>query len=162
MKLFAFFYALLNRWVIIGAFVLGCLFFSLTVSVLVFGRPEEHSVNPATAVLVVIPAPTSTPVPKTPTLPIAELTPSPVSNASGGALAVGKLARVTGTGGDGLRVRDKAGLNGIIKFLAEEGEEFEIQDGPEKQDDYIWWLLVSTGNAERRGWAVSDFLSAVP
>lgn len=65
---------------------------------------------------------------------------------------------IFGTGGDGLRLRYQAGLNSNVRLLGAEGELFEVMDGPETSDGYIWWYLESPDDRTRRGWAVVDFL----
>ena len=56
---------------------------------------------------------------------------------------------VTGTGGDGLRVRPEAGLSQGVRFLAGEGEMFQVQDGPVEIDGYTWWYLVKSEDTSR-------------
>ena len=109
----------------------------------------------------VIQAPTATPLPPTQTVPASNGTSQPASGLPGGGLAVGQVVQVTGTGGEGLRVRSQAGLDALILFLGSEGEYFEIKDGPQQKDGYAWWYLVSTSDPKRNGWAVSNFLTTV-
>jgi hypothetical protein len=69
--------------------------------------------------------------------------------------------QITGTGGDGLRLRTEAGLGSEVRFLGLEDEVFLIQDGPQNADGYVWWYLVAPFDETRRGWAVSNFLQVV-
>jgi len=62
------------------------------------------------------------------------------------------------TGGDGLKIRSSAGLNGIPIYLGLEGEEFEIIEGPKIIDSKIWWKIASINNPRKIGWAVQDYL----
>jgi len=69
---------------------------------------------------------------------------------------------INGTGGDGLRIRDTASQKGSTLYVAADGEMFEIIDGPELNDGYIWWQIKNNVNGELKGWAVQDFLSTNP
>ena len=72
-------------------------------------------------------------------------------------LILGGWVEIAGTGGDGLRLRTQAGLNGEVVSLAIENEVFELLEGPIELDGYTWWLLSNPFNPERRGWASSSF-----
>jgi hypothetical protein len=65
---------------------------------------------------------------------------------------------VTGTSGDGLRLREMAGLGAAIQFIALENEVFEVIDGPVDSDGYVWWRLVNPYNTSKTGWGVSNYL----
>ncbi len=67
---------------------------------------------------------------------------------------VGSAALVT-TGGDTLRLRDKAGLDGNIVTRLENGAVVTVIGGPQVADDLIWWNLRTVGGDE--GWAVERF-----
>ncbi len=86
-------------------------------------------------------------------------TPPPTGAA---ALAVGVQVQVQGTGGDGLRVRVAPGLDAQVRFLAQEGEVFQVVQGPQEADGYRWWRLVSPRDPARAGWAVADYLRPLP
>jgi hypothetical protein len=78
-----------------------------------------------------------------------------------GNLSVGAYVQVTGTGGDGLRLRSEPGLDSDVRMLGLEGEVFVVQEGPQDADDYTWWYLVGPFDETRRGWAVANFLQVV-
>lgn len=102
----------------------------------------------------------------------ATLTPSPTGTATqvptatatppeAGDLSVGELVEVTGTGGDGLRLRDAPGLDATVRMLAFENEVFEVREGPAEGDGYIWWYLVNPYDESKVGWGASNFLRPV-
>lgn len=100
--------------------------------------------------------PTATPVPPPPTA-----TPTPVvtpPTAGGSDLRVGDYVEVTGTSGEGLRLRDAPGMSASINLLAYDSEVFQIRQGPQDADGHTWYELVSPSDASRSGWAVADFL----
>ena len=146
--------SLFTSRVLLSGLLLGVLLFAGALLLLWFTRPEAQVTPPAVVILNVTPAPTATQVLPTPsTVPIATDTP-----ASAGALSISQYVQVTGTGGDGLRLRATPGLSGEIKLLGSEGEIYRLQDGPQEADGYTWWLLVDPDDETRQGWAVADFL----
>ena len=125
-------------------------------------RPGPQASSPGTAVLAVIPAPTATPIPPTPAPP----TPSPTAQVvnvppAPGNVSLGAMVQIFGTGGDGLRLRAEPGLGSEIRFLALEGEIFEVKDGPREQGGFTWWYLVAPFDEQVRGWAVVNYLAEV-
>lgn len=149
---------LFNKWVILGALLLAG--FLLLVTAISIGLTASHQASDigfAPADVTVIPASTSTSsAPPTPTIdPFA----SPTSPAG---IAVGNYVQITGTEGQGLRIRKDAGLDGEFEFLAYDAEVFVVQDGPHEVDGYVWWYLVAPYDDTRVGWAAADFLSYVP
>jgi hypothetical protein len=153
----------LNIWTILGAAAIALCLLCGVVSLVWLARPDQAPQAPATAVFYVIPYNTPTPVPPTAT-PVptgapgdGELPPSPLPNT----LSVGAYVQIAGTGGDGLRIRSQAGLEGEVKFLGLESEVFQVADGPELVDGYTWWLLVAPYDPNVRGWAVSNYLKVV-
>jgi hypothetical protein len=146
--------SLFTSRVLLSGLLLGILLFVGVLLLLWFTRPETPTTPPAAVILNVTPAPTGTQALPTPsTMPIATDTPG-----STGALSINQYVQVTGTGGDGLRLRAAPGLNGEIKMLGSEGEIYRVQDGPQQADGYTWWLLVDPDDETRQGWAVADFL----
>lgn len=151
---------LINRWVVLGA--LGVAAFLLLLSFLVglgSSAPQREEVNWQLAALTIIPGPTSTPrITPTPTHDPAmgPATPSP------GELALNVYAQISGTDGEGLRLRETPGLNGESLFLGFDTEVFQIIDGPQEVDGYTWWYLIAPYDETRAGWAVSSFLEAIP
>ena len=76
-----------------------------------------------------------------------------------GVYSTGMLVQISGTGGDGLRIRAYAGLNEPPMFLGLEGENFKIVEGPEIINNSIWWKIQSFENESKVGWAVQNYLS---
>jgi hypothetical protein len=149
---------LFNKWVILGALLLaGFLLLITAISIGLTASHQTSDVGFAPADLTVIPASTSTSsAPPTPTIdPFASPTPP-----AGG--AVGNYVQITGTEGQGLRIRKAPGLDGEFEFLAYDAEVFVVQDGPQEVDGYVWWYLVAPYDDTRVGWAAADFLSYVP
>jgi hypothetical protein len=74
---------------------------------------------------------------------------------------IGAFVEITGTGGDGLRLRAEPGLDSDVRMLGGEAEVFQIRDGPREADGYTWWYLVALIDETRNGWAVSNYLAVV-
>ncbi len=153
---------ILSPWVFGGAIIIAVILLAATLAFIWYSRPQAVASSLPTAVLNVIPAPTETvpaltPTPQespTPTLPVP---PSPQP----GVISLDAYVQISGTGGDGLRLRTDPGLNGEVRLLGEEAEVFVVKDGPKDVDGYAWWFLVGPYDATRRGWAVSNYLSVV-
>ena len=103
----------------------------------------------------VIPVPTATPTlpPTTTPIPL----PSPTLQVEDG-IQLGGYVQISGTEGEGLRLRREPSLNATIVYLGLEGEIFLVIGGPEEADGYLWWHLEAPLNTARQGWTVSDFL----
>ena len=149
---------LFNRWVILGAILFAGLLTLITaVSIGLTSPLQSSTVGFAPADLTMIPAPTSTSsAPATPTIDPFAPSPTPTG------LALGSYAQITGTEGQGLRIRSKPGLAGEFVFLGYDSEVFLVQDGPQNVDGYVWWYLVAPYDNTRAGWAASDFLTYIP
>ena len=80
-------------------------------------------------------------------------------NSIGEDIVLDAYVQIAGTGGDGLRFRNSASLNGQVKFIASEAEIFIVKDGPVDADGYIWWYLAGPFDETRNGWAVSNYLA---
>jgi hypothetical protein len=76
----------------------------------------------------------------------------------GNAIQVGINVRVSGTGGDGLRVRNNPGIGGNPLFLAAENEVMVVKDGPQSNDGITWWLIGAPYDESRQGWAAANYL----
>lgn len=152
-----------NFWVLAGAVVIGLGLVCITIISLWILRPGSETAAPGTAVLHVIPYQSPTPIPITPTARETEAAsdsdapPSPPS----GNIVTGAYVQVTGTGGDGLRLRSEPGLGGEIEFLGLEAEVFLVEDGPVLEDGYTWWFLTAPYDESVQGWAVSNYLQTV-
>lgn len=149
---------LFNKWVIIGALSLAGFLLIVTLILIRWGNPlQSPDVGFAPADLTVIVAPTATPD-VTPTATIDPFAPSPTPTG----LAVGTYAQITGTNGEGLRIRSAPGLTGEPVFLGFDTEVFLVQDGPREADGYVWWYIVAPYDQNRAGWAAADFLTYIP
>jgi len=143
---------LLNPWVIIGAVLIASVMllgtFLASGSLFSPSQPEFYGEG----VLTVIPIPTFTPT-AVPTIPI--ITPT-IETLVG--IQIGSYVKITGTEGDGLRMREDPSLSGKIIYLGIEDEIFLVKDGPQDQDGYLWWYLEAPLNETTNGWAVANFL----
>lgn len=149
---------LLNRWVILGTLAIaGVLTLITAVAIGLTTAPSPSEVGFAPADVTVIPAPTATSgAPPTPTVdPFATAT-TPAG------IAVGNFVQISGTNGEGLRIRSEPGLNGNPEFLGFDSEVFVVHDGPREADGYVWWYLVAPYDQNRAGWAAADFLTYIP
>ena len=149
---------LFNRWVILGALIFAGLLLLITAASIGLTSPRQNSpVGFAPAYLTVIPASTVTSS-APPTATIDPFAPSPTPTG----LAVGNYAQISGTEGQGLRIRAKPGLDGEFVFLGYDSEVFIIKDGPQTVDGYTWWYLAAPYDETRAGWAAADFLTFIP
>lgn len=110
-----------------------------------------------TAVITLIYAPTSTKIVYEGTVP----TPTPELGVITGSIEIGAYVTISGTEGQGLRLRTEPGTSSKIRFLGYESEVFKISDGPTEKDGYRWWNLVAPYDETRTGWAAADFLHPV-
>lgn len=150
----------LNRVVIFGTLGVTIILLLLTIISIGWTSPRfAPNVGFAPADLTMIPAPTNTPQ-FVPTPTIDPLQPTPTLPAD--TIGIGVYVQISGTEGDGLRIRATAGLNGETVFRGEESEVFVVKDGPQTADGYTWWHLTASYDETRAGWAVADFLSVVP
>ncbi len=144
---------------IIASVLLGLGFVFFLLFVLNLTRPSRTPVGVVTAILTVIFAPTETPVPPTPQpetpTAIPEVPPAP------GGIIIGAYVQVSGTGGDGLRIRGGPGLGFEPLFVGIESEVFYVKDGPVETDGYVWWHLAAPYDESIDGWAVSNYLQIV-
>ena len=149
---------LFNRWVILGAILFAGLLILIAAVSIGWTTPLQSStVGFAPADLTVIPVSTSTSsAPPTPTIDPFAPSPTPTG------LAPGNYVQITGTEGQGLRIRATPGLDGEFVFLGYDSEVFVIKDGPQTVDGYVWWYLVAPYDDTRAGWAAADFLSFIP
>ncbi len=148
----------LNRFVIFGALGTAGILLLLTLVLIGWTSPRlTPDIGFAPADLTMIPPPTHTPPAALPAHdPLATPTFDPNS------IQVGGYVQISGTGGDGLRIRAAPGLNTETIFRGEESEVFLVKDGPQQADGYTWWYLVASYDETRAGWAAADFLIVVP
>jgi hypothetical protein len=154
--------AIFSPWVMAGAVALAIVLMCATLSLVWVTRPDEAASGPPTAILSVIQAPTSTPVVDTPTPPAGQQSTEAVPPAPlPGTFGIGAYVQISGTEGDGLRLRSAPGLQGQVEFLALESEVFQIREGPRDADGYTWWFVVAPYDENVQGWAVSNYLAVV-
>lgn len=150
---------IVNRWVVFGA--LGIASLLLIVSLLIgfgFTAPKADAPDLQVAEITTIPGPTSTPrIAASPTHDPALGTATPPP----GVLALYTYVQITGTEGEGLRLRPNPGLDGEPLFLGFDTEIFQIIEGPEQADGYTWWYLIAPYDETRAGWAAADFLEPI-
>ena len=149
---------LFNKWVILGALAFAGLLLLITALSIGFTSPlQPADVGFAPANLTVIPASTATSS-APPTATIDPFAPTPVPTG----IAIGNYVQITGTDGEGLRIRSEPGLAGNPDFLGFDSEVFIVREGPVALDGYVWWYLVAPYDETRAGWAAADFLSYIP
>ncbi len=142
----------------------GLAFVLLAVILLLFWGtlPAQSNAQAPTVVLTVIAAPTSTPTPVTPTVSLTpSATPTLNLSPSGDNIQIGAYVQITGTGGDGLRLRKGPGTDYEQIFLGREAEVFLVKDGPKEGSGYTWYYLEAPYDTTRSGWAVANFLQVV-
>jgi hypothetical protein len=160
--MFRFLRSLLNFKVVLGALFFGVGVFAVLVGVLWSARAKGNSPIVATAILKIIEAPTQTPLvanvteTPSPTPSSAQQTPLP-----SGDITIGSYVQVSGTGGDGLRLHDLAGVSSKVNYIAIESEVFLVKDGPIDMDGYIWWQLQDPYTDRAAGWGVANYLVVV-
>ncbi len=149
----------LTKKVVAGALGVCIVFLTLTCIWIVWSAPPAPAPGAALAVLTIIPAPTSTPL----SLPtVTQDANAPTATPQPGQIAIGSYVQITGTAGDGLRIRSAAGLNSAQLFLGYDSEVFQVKDGPQQLDGYTWYYLVAPYDDKRAGWAASNFLGIIP
>jgi hypothetical protein len=150
----------LNRWVILGSLTFAACLLITTFIFIGWTSPRlSPDVGFAPADLTMIPPPTHTPlVSPVPTNDPLLATPT----LSAGTIGIGGYVQISGTEGQGLRIRSAAGLNSDTVFRGEEAEVFVVRDGPQEADGHTWWYIVAPYDETRAGWAAADFLAVVP
>lgn len=149
-----------RNWLpLIVGFIITILVLGVIFIILIF-LPNQQASNDKVALITIIPAPTSTPmigltIVPTPTLLMTEV---PVHN---GKFQLGDFVQITGTSGDGLRLRSEPGRSYSVNFIGLDAEVFEVTDGPVEEDGYIWWYLEAPYDKTRNGWSVDEYLQLV-
>jgi hypothetical protein len=161
--MFASFKGWLNLKVILAGVIFALCAFGLLVGIIWSQRSKNFNPSPSTAILSVIELPTITP-----TLPFIAPTPTQESNIQtpepipGGVIKLGDYVQVTGTGGDGLRIHDTAGVASKVHYVALDNEVFIVFEGPVDADGYVWWNLKDPFSDAAIGWGVGNYLAVVP
>lgn len=118
-------------------------------------RPRLAETAPP-PIVVRVPAPTETPTPQPTSTP--EITPTVALQREDGSFLIGDVVEVTGTDGEGVRLRTAPSLEGTIVGLGQDEEVYQILGGPTEGSGYIWWQIVKIDDPTRQGWAVATFL----
>jgi hypothetical protein len=145
----------LNPWVIGGTVLTASML--LIVAYLASGGLFSVVGDPyqGGAEILVIPVPTATRTPRPTQTPV--ILPSPTQATDLG-IQTGGYVQISGTEGEGLRLRIEPSLTGKIAYLGLEGEIFLVKGGPVEGDGYVWWEIEAPLNTSRQGWVVSDYL----
>lgn len=142
--------ALLAPRVFLGAIGAAALLLLFTLGGWALSAPRPPASGEMVALQTVLPAPSRAPTP----------TETPSASAASGIRLAGYV-QISGTQGQGLRVRQAPGLAGQFLFLAYDTEIFRIEDGPQQSDNYTWWKIVSEYDSNRSGWAADDYLTPI-
>lgn len=116
------------------------------------GRAATGGPTPTPIIWTPSPAPSPTALPTD--------TPEPSATVSPG-IAIGRYVRVTGTGVDGLSLREGPGTNYSRTDVALEGEVFIVVEGPSRSGEFEWWKIRDPDNEEREWWAAGNFLEPI-
>ena len=159
MNMWDFLRSRLTIWVVLGS--LAVAFLLLTGSGLIaFLTPGLFRPDPVQLPAVtLIPAPTLTPQPS-PSVVSTQIGEAPAGTLVDG-IGIGLYVQITGTGGDGLRLRAGPGTSNDPRFLGYEAEVFLVKDGPKLADGFTWWFLEAPYDKGRSGWAASKYLGVV-
>ncbi|MBE0684433.1 MAG: hypothetical protein IH585_00380 [Anaerolineaceae bacterium] len=149
-----------RNWLpLIIGFIITILVLFAVFTLLIFLPNQQNTVDNI-ALITVIPASTSTPVVGltiVPT-PTVEITETIVNNYK---FQLGEFVQITGTSGEGLRLRSEPGRSFSVNFIGLDAEVFEVIDGPVEADGFIWWYLEAPYDKTRNGWSVDEYLQKV-
>lgn len=151
-----------SLWVVPAALLIGVGLLAALAGATIIMRPDvtPAAIGNATAVMTIISAPTSTPQPVATFISTATAgvgTPGVII----GGIGAGTYVQISGTGGDGLRLRQEPGTSSAVMFMGYEAEVFKVMEGPKDQDGYVWWYLTAPYDESRSGWAASNFLTVI-
>jgi hypothetical protein len=147
-------------WVALGGVVLGfTLFIILGLGLLTIHPNRFDTSSAATPFVTIIPAPTLTPVVILPTQAQPTVTASPM--VVKGDISIGAYVQISGTSGEGLRLRTQPGTQSPMRFLGMDDEVFLVKDGPEEANGFTWWFLQAPYDEKRSGWAAADYLKVI-
>lgn len=146
----------INLWVILGGIlVAGGLVALFGLVILLLPVPVKKAASVQSALTIIVaPSPTLSPTPITET-------PTPTAPPSIGGIAVGNYVQISGTEGEGLRLRSDAGVSSPMRFVGMDEEVFRVKEGPKTADGFVWWYLEAPYDASRSGWAAAKYLKLV-
>jgi len=147
---------LFDPWLVLGAIGFGVVLSAATLLLLWVTRSPQAADGLPTAAVTVVSLPTATqtgpsPTPTTPVTP----TPAQLLPPAPGNISLDAYVQISGTGGDGLRLRTEPGLGSEVRMLGLEAEVFQVKDGPHEADGYNWWYLVAPYDETRPIWVIS-------
>jgi len=147
--------------VFIGAVVVAISLLVLTFAWILLSAPPAPDASSLMARVTDIPMPSTTPAPMaSPTFDPYASTPTPTL--APGQFSIGAFVQISGTQGQGLRIRSEPGLKGTQLFLGFDTEAYTVLDGPRDVDGYVWYYLAAINDQKRTGWAASNFLTLIP
>ncbi|OGO37909.1 MAG: hypothetical protein A2W35_07865 [Chloroflexi bacterium RBG_16_57_11] len=152
--------SLINLRVIGGAFVVASCMLLTLLGLLWATRSASPAGIQSTAVMNLIPAETMA-APGRESPGSTGLTQTVPPSPPPGVIAVGAYVQIKGTAGSGLRFREQPGLEAPVLLLGAEAEVFQVKEGPQDADGYVWWYLVGPYDPARHGWAVANYLEVV-
>lgn len=147
------------------AFVAGGLLFALFTFWGLYLLQGRGGAAPGPTPTAVIWTATPSPIPAatlTPTEAPAQEEPSPTMPPPPGDILIGGYVEVSGTGGQGLSLRQGPGANYARMDVAAEGEVFVVVEGPQTAAGAPWWRIRDPENEERFWWAIGSYLNPVP
>jgi hypothetical protein len=155
---------ILNGRVLIAVLVVSGVLSCASLAYILVRRPAAPppDLTPGSAILTIIPAPTSTLRVMPPTVTPFPPTPTSSPTPAPGQFAVGVYVFVTNTGGQGLNIHAETSINSKVLFSGNDAEVFLITDGPVDAEGFTWWRLSASYDATRTGWAVQNYLSVIP
>jgi hypothetical protein len=151
---------------LIGTLATASVLMCVTLGFIYFQQPaSSQDLAPAgfgQAAMTIIAASTSTPGAGTDFIP-SSIPPPPTVTPTllPGAIGVGAFVQISGTEGQGLRLRGAPGLGNDQLFLGYDSEVYQVVDGPVEADGHTWWKLTAPYDATRTGWAVQDYLAFI-
>ncbi len=152
----------LSPLVLVFSIGLAILLLAVIYAIIWSSLPEAGERPNPTPILTVIPAPTATLTPVlSPILLTPTVTPTLILAGNAGTIQVGAYVQITGTGGDGLRLRAGPGTDYDPIFLGREAEVFLVKDGPKEGTGYTWFFLEAPYDTTRSGWAAANYLQVI-
>jgi len=136
-----------------AGFLSGILITLLLLAALPAIRQEESQPGGVDELVLIPPDIIEATAQPTPSVTAAEQGPGELSR-----FTAGELVLVSGTEGQGLRLREYPSLGSSILHLAEDEEQYRVVGGPVEADGYVWWFVEHESDDGRRGWGVEDYL----
>lgn len=92
-----------------------------------------------------------------PTVPVVE----PTSPSGTLPIAIGCTVEVFGTEGFGVAVRQGPGRTYSFFYVAQDGQIFQVLEGPQEADGYRWWKVIDPQDSNNEGWVAQDFIQPI-